>query len=154
MFVDFKVTVWQRFDVPEELEDEVMEKLRSGVISTGNDLHEFLEEEHKVDSDWHNIIETEEFLTPDENDGQSTIECVGKDTKKTIWTNSQFDSYSISGYVDVLDEDGTCHAEKTEFDNVADYFSLYGHIVGQESVFIGDFKTRAFAENVLARIKQ
>ena len=68
MKVDFKITTWESVEVPKEMEREVLTKLESGEITSANDLCELLgcssEKIHDVD----------EQMTPEENEGSSTIE--------------------------------------------------------------------------------
>ncbi len=56
-----------------------------------------------------------------------------------------FDSYEMRG------ADGTRYCEPAP-DKDAHYWSLYGHISGEGLTCIGDFKTRAAAEAIYARI--
>ena len=73
MKVDFKVTTWERVEVPEEHKESVLEAIKSGEISTAQDIFNFL-----VDDDGglscHKLDETDEQMTVDENGGNSTIE--------------------------------------------------------------------------------
>jgi hypothetical protein len=84
MYVDFKVTVWERVEVSEEKVDEVLAKLNSGEITTANDLFEDELLPHVKLIGF--VNETEEYVTPEENDGQSTIEA-GYKGEKTLFTN-------------------------------------------------------------------
>ena len=61
-----------------------------------------------------------------------------------------FDGYEIHG-VREFDDGGGKYCEQVP-DDQAEFWSLYGHIPGQGVECIGDFKTRAFAEEVYARI--
>lgn len=73
MHVDFKITTWERCELPSDLTPEqvkdIEEKIKSGVLSNFDDL----EEECGITS--HEIIlEVEEYMTPEENGGCSTVE--------------------------------------------------------------------------------
>ena len=63
---------------------------------------------------------------------------------------TQFDGYEIHG-VREFDDGGGKYCEQVP-DDEAEFWSLYGHIPGQGVECIGDFKTRASAEEVYARI--
>lgn len=86
MDFDFKVTVWQRVNVPEEIEDHVLKAIKSGKITSAIEVYAFLNE---VTSDIYcsTLLETEEQMTVEENDGNSTIEVV--ENGKTIWENGE-----------------------------------------------------------------
>ena len=73
MHVDFKITTWERCELPDDLTPEeietIKEKIKTGIISCYNDL----EEECGVP---HNeiILGVEEYMTPEDNGGCSTVE--------------------------------------------------------------------------------
>jgi len=75
MRVHFKVTAWESVSFEDEHNEEVLEKLRSGEIKTSNDLVVFLDSKDSF-GDYSMIPETEEQLTPQQNNGFSTIEAV------------------------------------------------------------------------------
>ena len=75
MRVDFKVTAWESVTVQDEHKEEVLEKLRSGDIQTANDLIEFLDSQDSY-NDYEILTETVDQLTPQQNNGFSTIEAV------------------------------------------------------------------------------
>lgn len=62
-----------------------------------------------------------------------------------------FDGYEIHGVVEFRGADGTRYCEPAH-DDEAHFWSLYGHIPGQGLECIGDFSTRAQAEEIFARI--
>jgi len=80
MQIDFKLTQWERFEVSEDFADEVLAKIKSGEISNGIQLADAY-----PSLDWNTILETEEYMNPEQNDGDSTIEVL-KD-HETVWTN-------------------------------------------------------------------
>ena len=73
MHVDFKITTWERCELPDDLTEEeiksIKDKIKSGVISCYSDL----DEECGVNST-EMLLEVEEYMTPKENGGASTIE--------------------------------------------------------------------------------
>jgi len=74
MHVDFKITTWERCELtdnltPEEVK-EIERKIKEGVITNYDDL----EEEVGNIPDHEIILEAEEYMTPEENGGCSTVE--------------------------------------------------------------------------------
>jgi hypothetical protein len=63
---------------------------------------------------------------------------------------TRFDGYEIHG-VSEFDDEGGKYCEQVP-DDEAMFWSLYGHIPGAGLECIGDFKTRALAEEVYERI--
>ena len=80
--VDFKITAWERVSIDDSDLPKVLEKLKSGEISTSNELFDFL-----GDGCFYGgvIDDTTEQMSTSENDNQSTIEVI-KDTE-TVYTN-------------------------------------------------------------------
>lgn len=85
MYLDFKVTSWERLYIPEELSRQVEEKLKSGEIQTANDAIELFED-RGVYYEGH-IAEVEEQMTVEENGGSSTIELIGSNGGDPIFKN-------------------------------------------------------------------
>lgn len=90
MHVDFKITAWERVQIPEEMEEEVLKGLKDGTIQNSNDLFELVEA--KGGSYDGIIAETEEQILPSENDGQPTIEFFKqpKGQIKPDWKNGEY----------------------------------------------------------------
>ena len=63
---------------------------------------------------------------------------------------TRFDAYEVHGVKRVTEGNNTWCEQVADAE--ADFWSLYGHIPGQGLECIGDFATRAFAEEVYARI--
>ena len=81
--VDFKVTVWERVSISDDKLNDVIERIRSGEITSSSDLFNVLDD----DCTYEGIIDdTMEPLTPEENDNQSTIEAM-TNKGKTVFTN-------------------------------------------------------------------
>ena len=88
MHVDFKVTAWERVQIPEEKKEEVLKGLKDGTIATANDLVEFVGEGGNYDGV---IAETEEQMVTSENDGQPTIEFHNERGQiKPDWQNGEY----------------------------------------------------------------
>lgn len=74
MHVDFKITTWERCELPSDLTaDEIQElkdKVNRGVITNYQDLEEEVGEIPSNEI----ILEVEEYMTLEENGGESTVE--------------------------------------------------------------------------------
>jgi hypothetical protein len=81
-YIDYKVETWIRVKFNEDINlQEIIDKLEKGTLPPdfGNEY----------DVEYENLTETEEFIRPIENDGQSTIEVYnGNDFQELIWDNS------------------------------------------------------------------
>jgi hypothetical protein len=83
MYLDFKISAWERVFVPKELEEEVLKSLKDGQIQTSNDIINHFEGTERKD------LFGIETLVPHENDGQCTIEFIedGED-REPIFVNA------------------------------------------------------------------
>ena len=74
LFVDEKCKVWKRRYITVEASDldEAIKNYKEGNF-----------DQHYIDE----LYETEELMSPEENDGFLTIEVYNKDSWDTIWTN-------------------------------------------------------------------
>jgi hypothetical protein len=86
MYVDVKVTVWQRIELNERdgvSVEEVIELLKNeGPSELWND------EKVRFSPDFENILDTEEYMIVEENDGCSTIELYDNEDK-LLWKNAE-----------------------------------------------------------------
>jgi len=87
MYIDFKISTWERVRIDDSIKEEVLTKLRSGEISSSSDLYRFYTDD-KFSFDPDIIYETSEQLSPEENNGMSTIE-VYDNNHSDIWNNLQ-----------------------------------------------------------------
>ena len=88
MNVDFKISVWERVsisDANKTQKNNIKNAIKSGEISTSQDLFDYCTENDIPCSFDGNIDETEQKLSLEENDGYSTIEII--DDGETIFTN-------------------------------------------------------------------
>lgn len=85
MYVDFKITCWERVTIPEDRKEEIEGKIKDGTIETANDLVEYLDEDGVYEG---MVEETEATMTPEDNDGFSTIE-MGEKGKGTFFGNAK-----------------------------------------------------------------
>lgn len=94
MHVDFKIITWERVEIPEGKEEEILEALKSGKIECSNDIFNSIEE--GCSSLTYEIIpEAEQQLSVEDNDGYSTIEAYeSKGDDVPIWHNGTEDFVS------------------------------------------------------------
>ena len=88
MEIHYKTTMWCKVILDENKisKEEVLQKLNEGYSPSEIGF------DKDINSEWGVIEDTEEFITPAENDGQSTIELMeyqdGKLGLQCIWDNS------------------------------------------------------------------
>jgi len=74
MYIDFKVTTWERAHLPDDLTPEqikdLKDKIKRGVLCNWNDL----EEEVGVITNPETLYELEEYISPEENGYEPTVE--------------------------------------------------------------------------------
>ena len=82
MYLDVKVTVWQRIQIDEEVmpKERVLEILKDG---TATDLWT-----NDHEPDWETLVDTETEMCVEDNDGFSTLELYDDD-KNIIWENGK-----------------------------------------------------------------
>lgn len=89
ILVDRKYTIWQRshYHIEAENQEAAVAKIRDLI-----DTDEEYDEESQGFSSNEVLYETEERLTPEENDGQATVEIscdvAGKGFSDTLWSNA------------------------------------------------------------------
>jgi hypothetical protein len=86
MHIDFKIITWERVEIPEEKEEEVLELLKQGKIQSSNDIFENIEEEW-IGLSYDVIAETEQQISIEENKGYSTIQAYGENDAVPVWQN-------------------------------------------------------------------
>lgn len=86
MEIHYKTTMWCKIILDENKisKEEVLQKLNEGYSPSEIGFNE------DINSEWEIIEDTEEFISPNENDGQSTIEVYedGDNDMQIIWDNS------------------------------------------------------------------
>ena len=88
MEIHYKTTMWCKIILDETKisKEEVLQKLNEGQLPSEIGFDD------DINSEWMIIDDTEEFITPAENDGESTIELMeyqnGKLGLQCIWDNS------------------------------------------------------------------
>lgn len=77
MYIDFKVTMWERIYVPKDQEQKVKELVKKGHITNGDDVYQWFadnDEEQVQNLVNETLYDTSEQMTPEENGGSSTLE--------------------------------------------------------------------------------
>ena len=90
MYVDFKVSVWERMKIPPEEEERVKKLIQEKEISSQYDVEKACLNPSGIE--YETLYDTEEYILPIENDGQSTVEVIEilPDGKyNVIYTNAQ-----------------------------------------------------------------
>ena len=83
-YLDYKATIWFRIPInSEKIFKKVKKKVDEGTLPA--ELYDDIELNSEL-GQCEPLYDTEEFISPNENDGQSTIE-IYKDTE-TVWDNS------------------------------------------------------------------
>ena len=85
MFIDFKITTWERVHVSDDMKDNVLELLKNKTIESSNDMYNELDAEQLS---LEKLDEVEEEMTVEENGGCSTVEAF-TDEGETIYQNGE-----------------------------------------------------------------
>ena len=81
--VDFKITNWERIEIPEDKIQEVIERIKNGTCTQASDLMDI--------GSYEGVLEdTGEQMSITENDGQCTIDVIADDGDP-IFDNTQKD---------------------------------------------------------------
>lgn len=83
MYVDVKVTTWQRVQLPESLTKEQVIETLKGCEPSVNDLWDLDE-----NLEYQPLFETEEYITVSQNDEIQTVELFD-DNDVMIWNNAE-----------------------------------------------------------------
>lgn len=84
MHIDFKLSVWERAEIPEGKEEIARKLIESGEVTTANQLFEKIE-----GCNCEYDTETEQYLSPSENENESTIELFEEDGQiEPTWKNA------------------------------------------------------------------
>jgi len=84
MYIDFKITVWERIMIPSEKEKEVLERIKSKELESSNDLFNFIE---GFDGDYEMLDDTSMQMTVKENSSEPTIEVFTENGFEPDWDN-------------------------------------------------------------------
>jgi len=90
MYCDFKISTWERINIPEDIEDKFIELLKSGDIKSVSDaIWHF---GAKANDNYEKLYDVDEQLTPFNNGGAPTIELHTSDNMVVddiIWDNGR-----------------------------------------------------------------
>lgn len=114
MYVDIKYTVWDRVQVNHKERAKLLNIAQRGNIQSPDDIYEAL-----TDPETNYMAETAEFIPPDENKDQSTIE-IHNEEGASLWTNAPAEKddgsdvrqfmQSVRNHMDLTtDEDNLLH---------------------------------------------
>jgi hypothetical protein len=84
MYVDVKVTVWQRIQLNEE-DGVTLNEIKNTIENEGVNA---LWDRKDCDISWETILETEEYMSVSENGGCSTVE-IYDDDGNLLWENAE-----------------------------------------------------------------
>lgn len=87
MQFDFKITVWERVTVPSEKEAEILELIKSGEITSAQDIYDHLGEDADL-ACIEKLFDTETPLTVADNEGYATIDVIG-DGGESLFRNGK-----------------------------------------------------------------
>lgn len=90
MELHYKCTMWCTLQIPEGVKKkDVIKKLKQGCLPLEICYDDVIP--NMKDVEWSTINDTEEYLTPEQNDNQSTIELMeyqkGKLGLQVVWSN-------------------------------------------------------------------
>lgn len=142
-YLDYKVTSWKRIEVDEEVLDNVKDWLESNL--EGNDDLEMILDNYELSNYLKSsgfIEDTEEYLTVEENSGESTIELINEDHFK-LWENR-----GVKNTINNSTLIGLYKKFNIELKEVLEYLSLFtiinnnenGKQINFEFQFKGDIK--------------
>ncbi len=86
MFIDYKTTVWERFEIEDEHKESLLEFLKENPKTSAMEIYDWYYE-NGGDPDCKVIEETYEEMSVEDNSGNYTIEIVSDDC--VIYQNGQ-----------------------------------------------------------------
>jgi hypothetical protein len=84
MHVDFKITKWERIEIPSESEAEVEKGIKEGKLRTSTDVWNILS---VGEANLEELDDTTVQMSVKENEGASTIELFEERGQDPIWSN-------------------------------------------------------------------
>lgn len=85
MEFQFKISVWEEIIVPENKEQEILQAIKDGKITCSNDVYGYCVSH---DIQFEVLSDTEEQITPNNNNGESTIYVMDNEDE-TIYENGK-----------------------------------------------------------------
>jgi len=83
MYIDFKITTWDRANILEKDKKVVLEAIKNGQLDNEADFTNLL-----LDAQWEKLDDTSENISPEENYGFATME-VYNEKNEIIHTNGK-----------------------------------------------------------------
>ena len=93
MYADFKITMWERITIPNELKDKFVKKLKEGEITSVNEAYDIFGSE--INNNYELLLDTGENIFPEQNGGAPTIELHSDENAvidEIIWDNGRTDN--------------------------------------------------------------
>lgn len=82
-YVDYKATIWGRLYFEEDTDmQKIIKKLEEGFLPS-----ELCDDESLKFSHFEHLFDTEEYITPKENNDEPTIEVYENSNNERIWNN-------------------------------------------------------------------
>ena len=86
MKVEYKITTWESFSVEDEHKESLLAFLKENPEADAMEIYDWALE-LGIDPYVERIDGVDDFITPEENGGQATIEILADDGKTTLFTN-------------------------------------------------------------------
>jgi hypothetical protein len=84
MYIDFKITTWERVKIPSEKEKEVIERIKSIELESSSDLFDFIKD---FDGEYEILDDTSVQMTLKQNSSEPTIEVFMEEGSEPDWDN-------------------------------------------------------------------
>ncbi len=85
MFIDFKITIWERAEVPDECKAEVLEAVRNGTITSIDDIFAFTKKlTPPLDVEWNYLMDYSDYMSLEENGQQCTVQAIEDESGKEV----------------------------------------------------------------------
>ena len=82
MYIDFKITTWERAIINNGDEKAILEGFKNGTIGTPDEFP------NDADISYEKLDDTDEYMSVDENDGFATVE-IFNNNNEIIYTNGK-----------------------------------------------------------------
>jgi hypothetical protein len=87
--IDSKITIWDRFSIDDEHKEELLKFINGTKAVTADDITNWASDSG-IYGEHSTITDTGDPMTPDDNDGQATVEVVQSSPEgtRTLWDNT------------------------------------------------------------------
>jgi hypothetical protein len=89
MFIDYKTTVWERFEIDDQDKDLLLEFLKENPEASAMDIYDWYVINIGGDPHCETIEGTSEEMSVEENGGSSTLEILSSDGSEMIYQNGK-----------------------------------------------------------------